>query len=109
MVTRSLSTRISLLSASGPLTTTTLPDRSNLKSRFSALAALPFRVRSAADVARSARLGDACLALGGTYAADLERHAEVLAALDGDLTALIERLRQAAEAEDPRARYFGPD
>ncbi len=68
-----------------------------------AIAALPLTTRSAADVAVAARLNDACLALAGTYSADLPRYAETLAASGGDLRAFVDRLREAAEAPDPRA------
>jgi predicted aminopeptidase len=54
-------------------------------------------------VAASARLNDACLALTGTYSADLPGYAEALAASGGDLRAFVARLRAAAEEPDPRA------
>jgi predicted aminopeptidase len=73
-----------------------------------ALAALPLATRDAAALAQAARLGDACLAIVGTYAADLPRYAERLAALDGDLRAFVARLREAADAPDPRAALLDP-
>jgi predicted aminopeptidase len=68
-----------------------------------AIAALPLATRDAAAVAASARLNDACLALTGTYSADLPGYAEALAASGGDLRAFVARLRAAAEEPDPRA------
>jgi len=47
------------------------------------------------------RMNDACLALAGTYAAELERYAELLAELDGDLGALIARLKGVKGSKDP--------
>jgi predicted aminopeptidase len=68
-----------------------------------AIAALPLTTRDAAAVAEGARLNDACLALTGTYSADLPRYAEALAASGGDLGAFVGRLRDAARGPDPRA------
>jgi predicted aminopeptidase len=68
-----------------------------------AIEALPLATRSAPAVARSARLNDACLALAGTYAGDLPRLAEALAAQGGDLRGFVGRVREAARAPDPRA------
>jgi predicted aminopeptidase len=70
------------------------------------LAALPLTSRDPAILGTHARLNDACLALSGTYAADDARHERLLGELDGDLVRFIERLRKAAEAEDPRADFF---
>ena len=47
-------------------------------------------------------LNDACLALHGTYASDLQHHAAVLESLDGDLAAFISRLHLAARSDRPR-------
>ena len=66
-----------------------------------AIAALPMTTRDAAAVAAAVRLNDACLALTGTYSADLPRYAEALAASGGDLHAFVERVRAAAQAPDP--------
>jgi predicted aminopeptidase len=74
-----------------------------------ALTALPLETRDAARLAEEIRLGDACLALRGTYVADQPRHAAVLAALGGDLRALVERWVEAAASDDPRARFFSLD
>jgi len=70
------------------------------------LAALPLEVLDAERVARAARLSDACLALRGTYVRDTPRHAAVLAALDGDLRAMVERLARWAEEEQPVETFF---
>ncbi len=73
------------------------------------LASLPLAVLDPAAVAAEARLGDACLALRGTYSRDLPRHAALLAALGGDLDALIRHLVEWAEREEPSERFFdGP-
>ena len=83
------------------------------------VAALPLTRRDASEFAAALRLGDACLALRGTYAADLARHEELLAALDGDLSVFIAHLRASAAANtstdsdadaegELRARFFAP-
>jgi predicted aminopeptidase len=66
------------------------------------IAALPLRTMDAVAVAAAARLNDACLALAGTYEADLDAHAARLAALGGDLGAFVAAVRAAAHDEDPR-------
>ncbi|MEE2673322.1 MAG: aminopeptidase [Myxococcota bacterium] len=71
------------------------------------LAKLPLTSRDPVSLAARARLNDACLALSGTYAADNTRLERLLDELDGDLVRLIERLREAAQAEDSRAYFFG--
>jgi predicted aminopeptidase len=68
--------------------------------------ALPLRTRDSARLAEKVRLGDACLSLSGTYVADTPKHELVLEHLGGDLNRFIERLREAAEAEDPRKSFF---
>jgi predicted aminopeptidase len=70
------------------------------------LASLPLATRDAAGLAERVRLNDACLALRGTYRSDTPRLAALLDALDDDLQAFIERLREAAESKDPRASFF---
>ena len=70
------------------------------------LADLDLVVRPADRVAETARLSDACLAIRGTYAADLPRHASLFAARGGDLAALVARLRSLAEVDAPRAPWF---
>jgi hypothetical protein len=62
------------------------------------LAALPLRVLDPAKVAAGARLTNACLALRGTYIENLPRHAEVLAALGGNLEAMVSRLTEISES-----------
>jgi predicted aminopeptidase len=82
-------------------------ERDALEARFRAnLAATPLPERDPAVVAERVRLNDACLALGGTYAADTTLHVEMLDALGGDLPGFVQRLRKAAGAEDPRAAFF---
>ena len=71
------------------------------------LASLPFEIHRANSLAEHIRLNDACLALGQAYTGDTELHVEILDGLGGDLRAFIERLEQAASAEDPRAAFFG--
>ena len=68
----------------------------------SALAALPLATLDPAAVAAAAPLNDACLALAATYEADLDEYARQLAARGGDLAAVLEAVRAAAEADDPR-------
>jgi len=63
------------------------------------LAALPLRVLDPEKVAAGARLTNACLALRGTYIRNLPRHAEVLAALGGDLEAMIRRLAEISDSD----------
>ncbi len=71
------------------------------------LAALPLRQSDPARLARHAELGDACLALVGTYHADLPAYAARLAALGGDLAAFLGEAARAAEAPDPLAALLG--
>ena len=68
---------------------------------------IPFEIHRADSLAEHIRLNDACLALGQAYTGDTELHVEILDGLGGDLRAFIERLEQAASAEDPRAAFFG--
>lgn len=72
------------------------------------LAALPFAELDAERIARLARLGNACLALRGTYVDDGPRHAAVLDSLGGDLPALIKRLRAAAKTSRPADEFYVP-
>jgi predicted aminopeptidase len=88
-----------------------LPDRPSLRAAAEAqtrveLAELPLRVLDPQRIAVAARLSDACLALRGTYVRDLPRHARVLASLDGDLPAMIARLRRWADESRPSADFF---
>ena len=68
----------------------------------SALGALPLTRFDAKAVAAAARLGDACLALAATYAADLDAYAGRLARLDGDLAGFVGVVRAAADEAAPR-------
>jgi predicted aminopeptidase len=67
------------------------------------IAALELRGVDTGALAANLPLGDACLAISGTYHADTARLAERLDALDGDLRAFLARVREAAETDDPRA------
>ncbi len=67
------------------------------------IAQLPLQTRNPAQVASQLRLSDACLALARTYAADIDAYAAKLASLGDDLPAFVARLREAEDAEDPRA------
>ncbi len=62
---------------------------------------LPLVTRDPNQIAGVLRMNDACLALTGTYAAELERYAELFSRLDGDLIALIARLTGVAGSKDP--------
>ena len=53
-------------------------------------------------------LGDACLALRGTYADDTEQHRALLAALDDDLQSFVAQLVLAAGEDEPRETFFAP-
>ena len=72
-----------------------------------ALAALPLRLGDPARLARDAELGDACLALVGTYQADLPAYAERLGVLGGDLAGFLAEAGRAAREPDPRAALLG--
>jgi predicted aminopeptidase len=72
------------------------------------IAALPLGERDTATLAKRIRLNDACLALSGTYGADMDAYVAALDALGGDLSAFIDRLREAADAEDPATALLGP-
>jgi hypothetical protein len=72
------------------------------------IAALPLREDDAAELSERLALNDACLALFGTYGADLDRYTAKLAALGDDLTAFIEALRSASDAPDPAEVLLGP-
>jgi predicted aminopeptidase len=88
------------------------PDRDAARDALAAaaraeLAALPLRLGDPARLARDAELGDACLALLGTYHADLPAYAARLAGLGGDLAAFLAEAGRAARAPDPRAALLG--
>jgi len=71
------------------------------------IAALAFTGYDAAAVAAELPLGDACLAISGTYHADTAGLVAVLHAVGGDLPAFLARVKAAAEADDPRAALLG--
>jgi predicted aminopeptidase len=88
------------------------PERDAARARLgeearAALAALPLTTRDAAALAARARLGDACLALEGTYTADLARYARRRDALGG-LAPLVAAARAAARTPAPRVALLGP-
>lgn len=85
-------------------------ERSRLEDGFRArIASEIFASRDdPAAAADRLRLGDACLALRGTYAADLPSHEALLARLGGDVAAFVRELERAARESDPRAALFGP-
>lgn len=72
-----------------------------------AIAGLGITTRSPEGMARALRLNDACLAIVGTYSADLPAYAELLAGLGGDLGAFVARVRAAAADSDPRRALLG--
>jgi len=81
--------------------------RSEIESDARAhITGLALTTRDPASLAQRIRLGDACLAVRGTYVADGELHQAVLRELGGDLTAYLARLVAAAKADDPRATFF---
>jgi predicted aminopeptidase len=71
------------------------------------IAALPLTGYDPAAVAAELPLGDACLAISGTYHADTAGLVGVLHALGGDLRAFLARVEASAEADDPRAALLG--
>jgi predicted aminopeptidase len=62
---------------------------------------LPLGTLDPNQLAGVLRMNDACLALTGTYASELERYAALFSRLDGDLGALIARLKSVKSAKDP--------
>jgi predicted aminopeptidase len=72
------------------------------------IAELPLDTGEVGTAAESLRLNDACLAILGTYSADLERLAAKLDDLGGDLRAFVARVRAAAESPDPLAAVLEP-
>lgn len=85
--------------------------RAELEARFrKRVARLPFEARNreqAQAAAQALRLNDACLALRGTYGADIPAFETKLHELDGDLPGFIERAKTAAKQEDPREALLG--
>jgi predicted aminopeptidase len=93
---------VSALYASQPSGTSRDEIRRDLEQRARArIRKLPLGTRDPSELADVLRMNDACLALTGTYASDLERFAELFARLDGDLVALIARLKGVEGAKDP--------
>ncbi|MEN8183335.1 MAG: aminopeptidase [Myxococcota bacterium] len=78
------------------------------QSARATLASLPLKRNDPEALAATIPLGDACLALVGTYTADLPAYEGRLQALDGDLGAFLDQAKQAAEASDPRASLLAP-
>lgn len=70
------------------------------------LRALALTTYNPQQLADNIALNDACLALRGTYTEEIPRFETVLASLDGDLTAFIARLRDAATDANPEAKFF---
>jgi predicted aminopeptidase len=62
---------------------------------------LPLGTLDPNQLAAVLRMNDACLALTGTYASELERYAALFSRLDGDLGALIARLKGVKDSKDP--------
>lgn len=95
------------LYAAGPAS----PQRARMRERLSAgaredLAAFAPEGMDAEQFAGRIELGDACLALRGTYGDDLERHRELLAALGGNLNGFMARLARSANSATPRESFF---
>jgi predicted aminopeptidase len=72
-----------------------------------AIAGLPLTTQDPLALAREIRLGDACLALEGTYTRDLAQYAEALSRA-GDLPEFIVRAKQAALSAEPRQALLDP-
>lgn len=70
-----------------------------------AIAGLALTTQDPSALAREVQLGDACLALEGTYTGDLPSYAQALVRA-GDLPTLIVRAKQAALSADPRRSLF---
>jgi predicted aminopeptidase len=104
-----LRTAVAALYAAEPRGSGRAAQRARLEAATRArVAALPLATVDAAVVADRLRGNDACLALEGTYTADLMRYQAALARFDGDLRALVAAARTAAKAKDPRAALLGP-
>jgi predicted aminopeptidase len=71
------------------------------------VAAFPFEDGRGEEIATQLRLNDACLALTATYGGDAHCYEAALESRGGELAALIAALRDAAEADDPRAALIG--
>lgn len=73
----------------------------------SEIAALPLRRIEPARLAREIPMGDACLALIGTYRDDLAGYRSALDRLGGELGAFLAAARRAASEPDPLAALLG--
>ena len=103
-------TRITELYEDAPAGSDLSETRATLEAATRAeLGALPLTTRDPARLAEAVWLNDACQALSGTYQADLARWSAVLEATGGDLPALVERVREAADDHDPRAAILDPE
>ncbi len=71
------------------------------------IAVLELSGRDMAAIAADLPLGDACLAISGTYHADTAQLVALLASLGGDLRAFLARVQLAAESDDPRTALIG--
>ena len=83
---------------------TDLPDNERARGRHALETAHRKRLATV-DPEGRIRLHDACLALHGTYAADIADHAAILESLDGDLARFVARLRHAARSDRPREAF----
>ena len=72
------------------------------------LKSLPLATYDQERLADEIALNDACLALRGTYSGDLPKFERALARFDGDLPALIDGLKAAANTPDPETEFFRP-
>lgn len=104
----SLRRAVENLYASDPPGAPRVARRAQLEAEARArIAALALTGYDAAAIAAELPLGDACLAISGTYHADTAGLVGVLHALGGDLPAFLARVKAAAEADDPRAALLG--
>jgi predicted aminopeptidase len=71
------------------------------------IAALPLQRVDAARIGEEIDLGDACLALVGTYRDDLPGYGAELERQGGDLAAFLAAAAHAADADDPVATLLG--
>lgn len=102
-----LRARVAKLYAEAPAGAERDAERRRLEDETrTALAALPLETRDAGVLAQRARLGDACLALEGTYTGDLARYDAKRAEL-GSLGAIVAAARAAARTPDPRVALLG--
>jgi len=75
----------------------------------SEIGGLPLHESEPLEIAAGIRLNDACLALSGTYGGSMDRYARKLEALDGDLSAFIAALKEAAKEPDPAEALLLPE